>query len=162
MREIIINEYDNDLVGISEDSYRLDLSSNRVKNCIGCWSCWWKTPGRCIYNDLNEFYHNYITADKAIFICKTSKGFVTSNIKNLFDRMIPLYLPYVYYSTGESMHVTRYDKYPNIEFYYEKTSLPDKSQEILDNYINRTFYQFHSLKTDIKDLALHTTQGGSL
>lgn len=40
-------------------------------------------------------------------------------MKTLFDRMIPLFMLYTSISTGESMHVMRYDKYPDIEFYYE-------------------------------------------
>jgi len=37
--------------------FTLDLTQIEVKNCTGCWSCWWKTPGICINKDLNEFYH---------------------------------------------------------------------------------------------------------
>ena len=26
----------------------IDLRSKKIKNCIGCMSCWTKTPGKCI------------------------------------------------------------------------------------------------------------------
>jgi len=132
----------------SQDAIAFDLSKG-VQNCIGCWSCWWKTPGRCVFHDLDSFYHEYVTADKAVFFVKASKGFVSSGLKNLFDRMIPLYLPYVNYKTGESMHVPRYDKYPDVEFYYDGTFATDESRVIFEEYIKRVFYQFHIKNTKV-------------
>ena len=112
MKRVVITECEN--IKIS-DVYTLDLTKNIINDCTGCWSCWWKTPGRCIHEDLNEFYHNYITADKALYFSVVIKGFVSGNLKTFFDRMIPLYLPYITYETGESMHVPRYERYPDID-----------------------------------------------
>ena len=112
-----------------------------------------KTPGRCIYKDLDEFYHEYITADQAIYFVKVTKGFVSSNLKNLFDRMLPLYLPYISFSSSESMHVPRYDKYPDIKVYYEGSFETSRGQQIFEAYIHRVFYQFHSKNIEIKSIA---------
>lgn len=142
--------------------FTFDLNQFDVKNCTGCWTCWWKTPGRCIHKDLEEFYHEYITADKAIYFSKVKKGFVSGNLKTLFDRMIPLYLPYTTYSTGESMHVKRYEKYPDIEFYYDGEFETDESRKIFENYINRVFYQFHSKNITIKPIEEYTLKGGEI
>lgn len=137
-----------------------DLNQMDANDCIGCWSCWWKTPGRCTYQDLNEFYHHYITADKAIYFSKVTKGFVSGNLKTLFDRMIPLYLPYVTYTTGESMHVPRYERYPDIEFYYEGEFETPSGRQIFIDYINRVFYQFHSRVITIKPIEEFFVDGG--
>lgn len=72
--------------------YELNLSESTIKNCTGCWSCWLKTPGRCIYKDLDAFYRAYLDADRVIIFSKLSQGFVSGNLKTLFDRMIPLFL----------------------------------------------------------------------
>lgn len=130
----------------------LDLGQTAVQDCTGCWTCWWKTPGRCIYKDLDAFYREYVTADKAIYFAKVTKGFVSGNIKTLFDRMIPLYLPYVTYSTGESMHDPRYEKYPDVEFYYDGDFDTEEGQQIFEDYIKRVFYQFHSENFVVKPL----------
>lgn len=129
-----------------------DLKQMDVKDCTGCWTCWWKTPGKCIYKDLNGFFHEYINSDKAIYFSRVTKGFVSGNLKTLFDRMLPLYLPYVTYTTGESMHVPRYQKYPDIEFYYDGEFDNDNSRKIFEDYINRVFYQFHSKNIIIKPI----------
>lgn len=157
MKTIVITE----CIDISvENAYTFDLSKTDVTHCIGCWTCWWKTPGRCVYKDLNEFYHEYITADKAVYFAKVTKGFVSGNLKSLFDRMIPLYLPYTTYKTGESMHVKRYEKYPDIEFYYDgKFEAPD-GREIFEQYINRVFYQFYSKNIKVRPLESFRLNGG--
>lgn len=123
--------------------YMLDLTKILVKDCIGCWSCWLKTPGRCIHKDLDEFYKEYLGADKVIIFSKVSQGFVSGNLKSLFDRMIPLFLPYITYKTGESMHIPRYEKYPEVEFYYEGDFKSSEDRKTYEEYIHRTFYHFN-------------------
>jgi hypothetical protein len=149
MKTIVIKEGEGITI---PNTFTFDLTQMDVKTCSGCWTCWWKTPGRCAYKDLEEFYHEYITADKAIYFSKVTKGFVSSNLKTLFDRMLPLYLPYVVYNTGESMHVPRYEKYPDIEFYYEGEFDTEDSRQIFVDYVNRVFYQFHSKNIIIKPI----------
>ncbi|GAA0180962.1 hypothetical protein SH2C18_35660 [Clostridium sediminicola] len=149
MKTVVIKECESITI---PNSITFDLTQMAVKNCIGCWSCWWKTPGVCTYKDLDVFYHEYITADKAIYFSKVIKGFVSGNLKTLFDRMIPLYLPYVTYKTGESMHVPRYENYPDIEFYYEGEFETDASRQIFVDYIRRVFYQFYSKNIIIKPI----------
>lgn len=124
--------------------YTLDLRSTQVKDCTGCWSCWIKTPGRCIHKDLDEFYKAYLDTERVVIFSKVSQGFISGNLKTLFDRMIPLFLPYITYKTGESMHLPRYESYPEIEFYYQGDFASLEDKKIYEDYIHRTFYQFYS------------------
>lgn len=147
MKTVVIKEVD----GYEVDSiYELDLNKNQIKDCCGCWSCWWKTPGRCINKDLDEFYSKYLESDKVIIFSKVTKGFVSGNLKSLFDRIIPLFIPYVEVSKGESRHVPRYEKYPDIEFYYEGNFTADEGEQILKDYIYRTFDMFESKNVTVK------------
>jgi hypothetical protein len=159
MKTVVIKDYESTPI---ECDFTFDLTKADVKDCSGCWTCWWTTPGKCVYKDLNEFYHQYITADKAIYFAKVTKGFVSGNLKTLFDRMIPLYLPYVVFDTGESMHVKRYDKYPDIEFYYEGEFETEDSRKIFEDYVNRVFYQFHSDKIAVKPVEEYMAAGGDI
>jgi len=93
---------------------------------------------------LDEFYKAYLDSEKVIIFSKVSRGFVSGNIKTLFDRMIPLFLPYITYKTGESMHLPRYEKYPEIEVYYQGDFASEEDKKIYEDYIYRTFYQFYS------------------
>ena len=157
MKTVVIKEFKGLEI---PNSYTLDLTSGAVKDCIGCWYCWWKTPGRCAFKDLDELYHEYITADTVIYFAQVTQGFVSSNLKTLFDRMIPLYLPYMDYSTGESMHVPRYDKYPDVEFYYNGEFETDEGRKIFEDYVNRVFYQFHTKNITVKPVGEYSFVGG--
>ena len=126
----------------ADGSFVLDLTAAKPKDCIGCWSCWVKTPGRCVHSDLDEFYRALINADKAVFYLNARRGFVSGNVKTLFDRLIPFYLPYIRYGTGESMHEPRYEKYPDADVYYTGDFLAGERQ-IFEEYLARAFYQFY-------------------
>lgn len=132
--------------------YCLDLSLEGPKACCGCWSCWWKTPGRCIHLDLDRFYREYINAETVILYIAPSRDFVSSRLKRLFDRMIPLFLPYTSFSSGESMHVPRYQDYPDIQIRYRNSFQDSNGEKIFRHYIHRVFYQFHSKKIDIGEI----------
>lgn len=149
MRTVVIRELENYKL---ESIYELTLTKIRIKDCCGCWNCWLKTPGKCVNKDLDKFYTEYLKADKVVIFSKVTKGFVSGNLKSLFDRMIPLFLPYIEVSRGESRHVPRYDKYPDIEFYYEGDFKTEEGKQILEDYIYRTFDQFASKSVTVKSL----------
>lgn len=149
MKTVVIKEFGEYPI---ESIYELDLTNVTIKDCIGCWNCWMKTPGRCVHKDLNTFYAKYLEADKVIIFSKVTKGFISGNLKSLFDRMIPLFLPYIDVSTGESRHVPRYEKYPDIELYYECNFLTKDGKQIFEDYIYRTFDQFASKNITIKPI----------
>lgn len=160
MKTVVISEVEN--IPVVKNTYSIGLTNLKISHCIGCWSCWWKTPGRCVHQDLNEFYHQYITADRAVYFAKVKQGFISGNIKTLFDRMIPLYLPYTTYKTGESMHVKRYERYPDIEFYYDGEFDTDEGQKVFEDYIHRVFYQFYSKVIAIKPIEDFFKNGGHI
>lgn len=170
MKTVVVREFEtHNLQGVPDvdlkEAYVLDLNTTPVADCIGCWTCWWKTPGRCIYKDLNEFYHHYVNADRAVFAAQVTRGFVSGKLKTLFDRMIPLYLPYTDFSSGESMHVPRYEHYPKVEFYYQGKFDSADGRNIFEDYIKRVFYQFYTELVSVKPLdgsiKVSTEKGGA-
>jgi len=146
MRTLVIKEYD---VPVPEGAEVLDLSQVYLRHCLGCFSCWWKTPGRCVHKDLDVFYRAFLAADKVCFFCKVSQGFVTSNLKALIDRMIPFLLPYISWPEGESLHDPRYKKYPAIEVTYRGEFLPGEEDAFIA-YWKRTMGMMFVKSLDIK------------
>lgn len=133
--------------------YQLNLAETKVKGCIGCWNCWWVNPGRCVHNDLDEFYREYVAADKAVFFAKVTLGLVSGNMKSLFDRMIPLFIPYITMKTGVSRHLPRYGRYPEIEFYYEGEFATPGDKALYEGYIRHTFDIFCSDKVTVRPIS---------
>lgn len=138
--DVIIREFgDFDEPG----AFLLDMQKTEVKDCLGCWNCWLKTPGRCAHTDLDDFYTAFVNADEVVFFTAVSRGFVSGNMKTLFDRLIPHYLPYIGYDTGESRHFPRYEKYPRVVVYYQDDFSSEQERDIYVAYLRRVFYQFY-------------------
>jgi multimeric flavodoxin WrbA len=136
MKTFVIKEYD---APIPDGAEAFDLSKTELRHCIGCWACWWTTPGRCVHHDLDDFYRQYLAADKVVVFCDASQGFVSANMKAMLDRMIPLMLPYISWEAGESLHEPRYDKYPDVEIVYRGGFLPGEEDAFVA-YWKRTVY----------------------
>ncbi len=157
MKTVVI--YEAGGVHIPDSTFVLDLNAREIRDCTGCWSCWKKTPGRCAFHDLDDFYAAFLQADRVVLFAGVSCDFVSGRMKTLFDRMIPHYLPYTSYKTGESMHVPRYDRYPDIEVYYQDTFSSHEARQLYEEYLARVFYQFHVKRTLIKPADAYV-QGG--
>ncbi len=150
MNTFVVCEFASEILE-GEECYILE--QKQLHDCAGCFNCWWKNPGKCIFKDLDEYYRGYINADKVVYFLETKVGFVSRQVKGLFDRMIPMFLPYIDFHTGESVHTPRYDKYPDIEVYYKDDFISEKERGVFEEYINRTFYQFHSKNIQVKQFS---------
>jgi len=136
--EAIRNLYDEPLKVVK-------LEEQSITPCIGCWNCWLKTPGRCVMNDkMAEHYVDYINSDTVILMIDTAQGFINHQAKAFFDRTIPHYLPYIEIVDGECHHVARYMSYPNLVFYFETEDLSNQEEQVIEDYLYRTAYQFQS------------------
>ena len=123
----------------------IKFGDQSIKSCIGCWNCWLKTPGRCVMVDqMTEIYPDYINSDTIILLMDTAQGFINHRAKAFFDRTIPHYNPYIEIVDGECHHVARYKRYPDMVFYYDKTGLTNKEEQVIQDYLYRTAYQFQS------------------
>jgi multimeric flavodoxin WrbA/putative sterol carrier protein len=90
------------------------LKDKEIKPCIGCFNCWTKTPGECIYkDDMGELRKKYREADFIVFASPLYIFTVTGILKNFMDRQIPNLKPYlVTGEKGSTMHPDRYER-PN-------------------------------------------------
>lgn len=138
MLEAIRNLYDEPLEVVR-------LGDKSITTCIGCWNCWLKTPGRCVIKDqMAEFYPNYVNSDTVILLLNTAQGFINHQAKAFFDRTIPHYRPYIEIVDGECHHVARYQKYPDMVFYYDTKGLTNQEEHVIEDYLYRTAYHFQS------------------
>lgn len=121
----------------------ISMTNIHVSDCVGCWNCWVKTPGICVHkDDMTIYYEKIIASDKAIFLFPSSSGFLTGHVKTFIDRLIPLYHPYIDIIHGEMMHVYRYEKYPELDFYYEEEGLTSIESQTIEDYCYRMAHHF--------------------
>jgi multimeric flavodoxin WrbA len=98
----IVSLTDGDTTIISDDG--------NIHSCIGCYSCWIKTPGICIFKDA---YRNlgqlFSKCSKIMVISKCEYGGYSPFVKNVWDRSISYLLPYFTKKNNETHHKMRYD-----------------------------------------------------
>ena len=95
----------------NEIEYEEVLVNNlNIKPCLGCFSCWNKTPGHCVIKDEMDYVlEKILWADLVIWSFPLYYFNVPSKLKNVIDRKLPLVLPFMVKDSESGSHPTRYD-----------------------------------------------------
>jgi len=120
-----------------------------LHHCIGCWDCWVKTPGQCVFDDASrDINREIINADFLLFATPLVMGYATHELKRKMDRIIPLIHPYITVVQNESHHRARYNKYPLVGLLMQPT-IDDTEEDlfITSEMFARTALNFKSRLT---------------
>lgn len=87
----------------------IDTMKQRVNPCLGCYSCWWKTPGNCVQKDgMEEVLNQIQAADLVIWSFPLYCYGMPSNLKAYMDRLLPLSTPVQHTDeNGQTYHPAR-------------------------------------------------------
>lgn len=81
-----------------------------IKPCLGCFSCWNKTPGACcIQDDMAQLMKDLLWADVTIWSFPLYYFNVPGPLKNMIDRQLPMLLPFMERDTQSGGHPLRYE-----------------------------------------------------
>jgi len=72
------------------DIVDISLQNIHMENCIGCYSCWTKSPGRCIHNDdVAEVLEQFVNCD--MLLCATPLYYysISALLKTFLERTFP-------------------------------------------------------------------------
>ena len=84
-----------------------------IHDCSGCYSCWTKTPGECIFkDDMTMLRKKYREADLVVFASPLYIFNVTGILKRFLDRLCPILKPYMV--LNEQGSVYHPDRYPDL------------------------------------------------
>jgi len=133
---------------VTETVYAVDLD---VHDCTGCFSCWKKTPGKCIFNDdMPALLEKIRNVDVIVWATPLYYYGMTARLQRVMERTLPLVMPYIIKQGEHFGHPLRYQDYPKatvlisncgfIERYYfdallKQFSILDKQERSLDNTI---------------------------
>lgn len=79
-----------------------------VNPCIGCFSCWTRTPGKCVHeDDMASILSRVAEADILVLASPIYVDGVTGSMKNFMDRLIPLLKGSVELRNDHMRHVVR-------------------------------------------------------
>ncbi|MBQ7223302.1 MAG: flavodoxin family protein [Erysipelotrichaceae bacterium] len=97
-----------------------------IRPCIGCFSCWNRTPGKCVvkdgYDDMGYLVHQ---AEEIRIISRYTYGGFSGFVKNVIDRCLGYVLPQFEITEGETHHQKRYDEDKPFTFIFYGEKLND-------------------------------------
>lgn len=86
----------------------IDLSELKISNCIGCFGCWTRTPGRCVIRDDAPRVYPYIAkSEEVVYITKVVYGGYDTIMKTMLERAIPIQQAFIRIHRGETHHIQR-------------------------------------------------------
>ena len=90
------------------------LNREELKPCIGCFGCWFKTPGECVItsDEANNIASKAVNADAIVLLSEVTYGGFSADIKAFLDRSVQNILPYFEMYQGEMHHEMRYEHFP--------------------------------------------------
>ena len=141
---LILSDYIKLPVSVVKDSVVI-TDNGKMRNCIGCFGCWIKTPAKCIikdgYENLGKQFSN---CSELLIISKCVYGSVSPLIKNIFDRSISYIHPYFEIVNGEMHHKRRYDNTFKITVYFYGENISDREKETAQKLLKAMAVNFHS------------------
>ena len=94
----------------SADTEIVDVYKLNIRECLGCFVCWSKTPGKCaITDDMTEVLQKILRADIVIWSFPLYYFSLPSRLKMVIDRQLPLALPFMEGDASAGGHRARYD-----------------------------------------------------
>jgi multimeric flavodoxin WrbA len=144
-----LKSLDGGLKGKRHEVKTHTLREMKIRYCVSCWNCWFKTPGICRFEDsMPDVYRSVVAEDLVIFASPVIMGFTSALLKRASERLIPLLLPHVDLVQGENHHRGRYERVAAWGLVLQKN--PDTDDEdiriISDIYRRETL----SFKTSLK------------
>ncbi len=107
----MVNNFSKGLQESGAEVEYIKLKDKKINPCSGCYECWTRTPGECIYkDDMTELRQKIRKADLVIFSSPLYIFNVTGIMKNFLDRLLPNIKPYMLIKDGQTMHPHRFEE----------------------------------------------------
>jgi multimeric flavodoxin WrbA len=114
------------------------LRDLKVADCLGCFGCWIKTPGKCVINDdAQAIISKMPLSDLIVYVTPIVFGCYSYELKKVLDRQICGILPFFKNVNGELHHPQRYEKTGKLAAVGVLPEPNPKSEEIFKTLLYR-------------------------
>ena len=90
------------------------LRDYKIKDCLGCFTCWLQDLGRCVQKDdmSEELFQRYLQADIAVLATPVYHMTLNGRMKTFIERTMPMIDPLKI--NQEGAHPYRFEKVPKV------------------------------------------------
>jgi multimeric flavodoxin WrbA len=131
-----------------------NLCEQKIGNCAGDFFCWIRTPGVCNVNDDNRLIaESLATCDLLVYLTPITFGGYSATLKRMVDHQIQNVSPFFAMIEGETHHVKRYKKNPDLLAVGWMAAPDSQTESIFRHLVQRNAINFHT-KTYVSGVVL--------
>jgi multimeric flavodoxin WrbA len=114
--ELVLQKFLEGARRAGAEAETLYLRDYRIRHCLGCFGCWFKTPGRCIQEDdmTGELYERFVDAEVAVLASPLYHYNLNARMKVFIERTLPMILPEFVDRGARTGHPLRVAQSPRI------------------------------------------------
>jgi len=110
--KILVHDlHEQDLSGleIKNNDFKVINANTASAPCVGCFNCWFETPGKCKMNDCLQNISSLLgNSEETVLISQNCYGGYSEQVKKMLDRSVPGSTPFFTYRSWKVRHVKRY------------------------------------------------------
>lgn len=108
--EILLQQFLKGARSQGAETETIYLKEKEIRFCVGCFTCWTKTPGMCVFkDDMPELLEKVRDCNVLVYATPLYNYNVTSLLKAFQERLLPLADPHFVKSGDTYRHPPRYE-----------------------------------------------------
>lgn len=119
----------------------IDLRKKKINYCVGCFTCWTKTPGKCLHKDdmTLELFPKFIESDIAVYATPLYHFTLNAHMKTFIERTLPMLEPFFQMTDEKETHHPLRHEFPKAVWVSVAGFPEDSVFDELSRYINFMF-----------------------
>lgn len=147
--KLIITDIEDFHVSV-QGEYEVINPKGNIHNCIGCFGCWVKTPGRCVIHDGYEGTGSDMgKCTELILVSRCCYGSVSPFVKTVQDRAISYIHADFVIRKGEMHHKRRYQNRIALSAHLYGENITDMEKETTRELLNANAVNYDGLVKSI-------------
>jgi multimeric flavodoxin WrbA len=129
----------------------INLRDKKIKHCQGCFTCWTKTPGRCIHKDdmTRELFPKWLESDLAVYASPLYFHKMNSVMSTFVERTLPVAHPFFEQGDNGNVYHPLRTKVP-AAVWLSVCGFPEDAEfDALSNYLNQTRHKDARIAAEI-------------